>query len=293
LPDYLTHTIPYENWKRQQELHTQVISNEIDTYLERREHQEKNPVLDFLFEYYSFPPSKLKKWSPGFGVLLKDGKDDSFNNFKILSNTNEGSYLNAELFPDKRKESLKWILNLLKKSEHKAPHLGCFGMHEWAMIYRCNHIRHSYLPLRYSKSDIAEIVEKETLSCTHYDAFRFFSEDAKPMNNQALTRQNFPKNEQPGCLHTNMDLYKWAYKMYPWISSNIIRESFLLALNIRTIDMRASPYDLSSMGLAPIKVETQRGKMEYVKLQKQLYKRAQPIRQKLIDEYKQLTTYLA
>ena len=293
MPEYLKNTLPYHAWKHQEKNHTKILSSKIDDYLIRREQQEKNPILDFLFEYYSFPPSKLKKWSPGFGVLLKSNGNKLFNSFKAIANTDEGAYLNAKLFPQQRSKSLQWILNLLKQTSQKDPHLGCFGMHEWAMVYRCKNVRHSYLPLRYSKKEIAEIVEQESLTCTHNDAYRFFTEAAKPMNDQTLNHQNFRQTEQPGCLHTNMDLYKWAFKMYPWISSNIIREAFLLALKSRRIDMRASPYNLSSMGLSPIKVETREGKMEYVALQKKIFKKAQTIRKKLIAEYEWLITHLS
>src|SRR5699024_11601826 len=79
---------------------------------------------------------------------------------------------------------------------------------------------------------------------------------AKPRNKYELSRQKFSQMEQPGCLHTNMDLYKWTFKMYPWISSETIRKAFELAVETRMMDMKASPYDLRERGLEPIKIET-------------------------------------
>ena len=52
-----------------------------------------------------------------------------------------------------------------------------------------------------------------------------------------------------------MDLYKWAYKFYPWTPSDLIADAFELAVEIREIDMRASPYDLGVYGFEPITIE--------------------------------------
>ena len=34
----------------------------------------KHPVHDFLFTYYSFRPAQLRRWSPGYGVVLADAR---------------------------------------------------------------------------------------------------------------------------------------------------------------------------------------------------------------------------
>jgi hypothetical protein len=48
--------------------------------------------------------------------------------------------------------------------------------------------------------------------------------------------------------------------------------------------MRASPYDLSALGLTPVQVETSGGRAEYTRLQRAFAERAAPLRQQLIDE---------
>jgi hypothetical protein len=65
-------------------------------------------------------------------------------------------------------------------------------------------------------------------------------------------------------------------------------EAFLLALDARQIDMRASPYDLSEFGFAPIKIEDQAGRIEYIAAQRSLSERARPIRLRLIEVYRYL-----
>ena len=57
---------------------------------------------------------------------------------------------------------------------------------------------------------------------------------------------------------------------------------FRLATKAREIDMRASPYDLTSFGYDPIKVETPEGRRLYEKLQRHLADEAQPLRESLI-----------
>jgi hypothetical protein len=166
-------------------------------------------------------------------------------------------------------------------------------MHEWAMVYKADRVRHDYLSLRMEKEELAKFVESRPLVCTHFDAFRFFTDEAKPQNKFELNRDKFAEMEQPGCLHTNMDLYKWAFKMYPWIASNTIRQAFELAVETRVMDMKASPYDLRDRGLEPIKIETDEGRRKYMQKQMAIYEKSQPIRRQLIEEYHYLLDIVA
>lgn len=276
------------DWQKQAAEHRQAIANILDPYLEKRQQQHSDPVLDFLFEYYAFRPSHLKRWSPGISTLLERATHETAPNISELTITQAGAFLDPAHFPDNRKSAAQWILTLLNNSMEKAPSFGCFGMHEWAMVYKADNIRHNHLPLRMSKQELAAFVESRPLVCTHFDAFRFFTQPAKPMNKFDLSRDEFHATEQAGCLHTNMDLYKWAFKLFPWIGSDIIREAFFLAVDTRRIDMKASPYDLRERGLEPIKIETDAGRKKYIKHQKEIYQRSLPIREKLIEAYTQL-----
>ncbi|MGL1409555.1 hypothetical protein ACSTIX_23730, partial [Vibrio parahaemolyticus] len=64
---------------------------------------------------------------------------------------------------------------------------GCFGLHEWAMAYRTEDVRHA-VPLRLGSDGTDAVVESHDLKCTHFDAFRFFTPDAVPRNRTALSR---------------------------------------------------------------------------------------------------------
>lgn len=284
--DIHTRLAPGE-WQQQKASHEQAIGELIDPYLQRRSEQQKDPVMDFLFEYYAFRPSHLRRWSPGPGVLLVDGNIHDWQ-FKAMSTQHNDCFLDITHFSPDRISSLKWILEVLQNSASRRPSFGCFGMHEWAMVYKADNIRHQYLSLRMDTDELAAFVESRPLACTHFDAFRFFTDEAKPQNKFELNRKKFHTMEQPGCLHTNMDLYKWAFKMYPWISSHTIRRAFEQAVETRIVDMKASPYDLRHRGLDPIKIETESGRREYVKKQHTIFEKAKPIRQQLIKEYRRI-----
>ncbi|NGP89972.1 3-methyladenine DNA glycosylase [Fodinibius halophilus] len=288
-PTYITERLEADEWCHQKETHEQQIGNLIDGYLEQRSHQKKQPVMDFLFEYYAFRPSYLKSWSPGLGTMLIDGHTEEWR-FDEMESINGNYFLDISHFDRDRLSAVKWIINVLEQSANRKPSFGCFGMHEWAMVYKADRVRHDYLSLRMDKEELAEFVESRPLVCTHFDAFRFFTDEAKPQNKHALSREKFADMEQPGCLHTNMDLYKWAFKMYPWTSSNIIRRAFELAVETRYVDMKASPYDLRERGLDPIKIETDKGRKEYLNKQQAIFEKSKPIRSALIKEYKQLLT---
>jgi hypothetical protein len=143
--------------------------------------------------------------------------------------------------------------------------------------------------MRLSSQEIDHVVESSDLRCTHYDAFRFFTPRAVPLNKNQLTRDVTTNFDQRACIHVTMDLYRFAHKIAPWSPSELIGDSFLLAADARRVDMRASPYDLQAAGLVPIRVETTEGREEYINEQRRLAELAVPIRQRLIEVYGQLT----
>jgi hypothetical protein len=80
-----------------------------------------------------------------------------------------------------------------------------------------------------------------------------------------------------------MDLYKWAYKLAPLTSAELIADGFALARDIRTLDMRASPYDLANLGYPPVPIETPDGRAEYARHQRDFADRAAVLRAALIE----------
>jgi hypothetical protein len=276
-----------DQWQSLRRNHEKILRPEVEHHINRRSRQEADPVMDFLFDYYHFRPAHLLKWTPGYGTALAKG-DEPWPELSELHVADDLAYLDPALFPEKRIDSLRWMIKLLSNSASKKPVFACFGMHEWAMVYRSDDIRHSKVPLRMAPDELAAFVESRPLLCTHYDAFRFFTPKAEPLNHFELSRDTFAENEQPGCIHSNMDLYKWSFKLYPWVSSEIIREAFFLAKDARYVDMKASPYDLRSHGLEPIRIETDAGRRIYMAEQKRIFKKGVPLRKKLLEALNRL-----
>lgn len=252
----------------------------------RRDRGERHPVEDFLFEYYPYSFSLLEQWHPGLGVALRfHCAEDLPPQFMGKRHRMENGlcFLDLECMSEKEHGRLSWIADLLKATQSHAANFACHGLHEWAMVYRAEEIRHSSLaPLRLSQGQIDALIESRPIACTHHDAFRFFAKQARPLNRIQPTLDTRHENEQPGCVHANMDLYKWAAKSMPWVGSPLLLEAFRLASELRDLDMRASPYDLSAWGVVPVKIETPEGRKEYESDQRRLASLASDLRARLI-----------
>ena len=268
-------------WRGLEAEHFAAVSAYTEPYRLRRSRQEAHPVHDFLFTYYNYSMGKLEVWHPDFTQAL----ENSDRTDKFYKTTEGRTFQNLELLSDGQLRSLRWIRNLLEKTAGRAPNFACHGLHEWAMVHRGQEVRHeSCTKLRLPQETIDELVESRPICCSHFDAFRFFAPSAAPLNRLKPTLETREQNEQPACLHANMDLYKWAYRCMPFIGSALLLDCFHLALEIRAIDMRASPYDLSAWGYEAITIETAEGRREYEVHQRELAGRAKVLRLRLLEK---------
>ncbi|MGW6197744.1 3-methyladenine DNA glycosylase [Kribbella sp. NPDC055110] len=275
----MTITLPRTEWSSYAEDHARHVDALLAGHLARRKLREAHPVEDFLFTYYPTRPNQLRVWHPGPGVRLLDAPEYDTRRGYLLA---DGA---AALDPaeiERRADSIRWIRRLLAATLDRQPQFGCFGLHEWAMVYRSPDVRHASWPLRLGAEGTDQVVESHKIGCSHFDAFRFFTDPARPLNTLQPTRESQPALEQGGCLHANMDLYKWATKLMPFTSSTLLLDCFELARDIRTLDMRASPYDLAPLGYSPVRIETPEGKAEYTATQRTFADRARPLRHQLV-----------
>jgi hypothetical protein len=254
----------------------------------RRDRGEPHPIEDFLFRYYPFPFSLLEEWHPGQGVAIEwpDGPELLRAPFHTRHHIWEDGHVRAEpaLLSDKERARMWWTLDLLEKTADRAPNFACHGLHEWAMVYQGAEVRHEKtLRLRLSQHEINTVVETRPIACSHYDAYRFFAPDSRPLNRLRPALESRTSMEQPACIHANMDLYKWAAKSMPWIGSDLLIDCFELAMDLRKLDMRASPYDVTPYGLQPVCIEAPEGRNEYEEEQRLLSQRAAPVRERLVS----------
>ncbi|TQL61211.1 3-methyladenine DNA glycosylase [Oryzihumus leptocrescens] len=270
-------------WRARESAHHERVDAATADHLERRHEGRKHPVNDFLWTYYSHRPAQLRRWHPGAGVGLRGAQGRA--DWKFYRYAGGLACVDVPAFLAARGDTVRFVRDLLAATASRPAHLGCFGLHEWAMVYRLTpeQVRHADWPLRLGASGTDEVVEAHQVRCSHFDAFRFFTPPARPLNALAPTRDTQPVLEQPGCLHANMDLYKWAYKLTPVVPSDLVADCFDLAREVRALDMRAAPYDLSDLGFEPVRIETTEGKQEYVAAQREFAARAQGLRRRLVD----------
>lgn len=266
-----------QEWTERSQAHLRRAEQRLERY---RNPGTKHPIYDFLFEYYPVRPTHLKSWHPGFGAALAG--DPPHAQWRDYHRTARGVELDLAAFWQRRGSAIDYIGNLLSRTAARPARFDCFGLHEWAMVYRTDNPRHD-LPLRLGQARTNEVVEKHNLRCSHYDAYRFFTPPARPLNLTVLRREDQPECDQGGCVHVTMDLYKWAWKLGPLVPGELLHECFDLAIAARELDMEASPYDCRDWGLGVVAIETTAGKNEYVRRQRVLAERAEPIRHRLIN----------
>ncbi|TIC88076.1 3-methyladenine DNA glycosylase [Nocardioides sp. GY 10113] len=275
-------------WQERAASHAARIDRYTAPHLARREARTKHPVFDFLFTYYSYRPAQLRRWHPGYGVGLAGS--DEHAALKGYDVGPGGAAAVTEAHLASQRVLLTTLHRLLRATAARPAHLGCFGLHEWAMVYRqtTDELRHNAWPLRLGPAGTDEVVEGHRIACSHFDAFRFFTAPARPLNALSPGRDDRDAFEQPGCLHAGMDLYKHAFRLSPLVSSDLVADCFELAWEIRVMDMRAAPYDLAALGFEPIRIETPEGKREYVEAQRAFTERAAPLRARLVAECERL-----
>jgi len=267
-------------WRERAAAHAARVDTFVQPHLERRKDRVKHPVHDFLFTYYSQRPAQLRRWHPGFGVVLENGQE--YAGLKGY----QGFTVSTEYVASQR-PLLESLERLLTATADRPANLGCFGMHEWAMVHRQEETRHEW-PLRLGREGTDTVVESHRIACSHFDAFRFFTDTARPLNTLNPTSDDRPDFEQPACLHAGMDLYKHAFRLTPMVCSDLVADCFELARDIRVLDMRAAPYDLADLGYEPVRVETPDGKQEYAAAQRGFAERGAPLRARLISECERL-----
>jgi hypothetical protein len=287
------------DWRAAEAAHHDRVDTLVAGHLARGARGEKHPVEDFLFSYYSLRPARLRRWHPGAGVVLlgaQTGERAGWRDHALVeTDAGRGVTLNGAAFLARRGDAVRHVRDLLAATASRPAQLGCFGLHEWAMVYRLpeDDVRHAGWPLRLGAAGTDAVVEAHRIRCTHHDAFRFFSDAARPLNLLQPRRQDQVALEQPGCLHVTMDLYRWAYKVSPAVPSDLVADAFELARDVRGLDMRASPYDLRALGYPPVPIETPDGKAAYVEEQRGFADRAAALRGRLLALYDRLLDHPA
>jgi hypothetical protein len=282
-----------EEWLARARAHEGRVDPWVRPHLERRRAGVAHPVEDFLFTYYSQRPAALRRWHPGYGVVLAEAPEYvALKGYQALVANGRGGPTArvSRAYLLSQRLLLERTASLLVATASRPATFGCLGLHEWAMVYRQppGRTRHAAWPLRLGAEGTDAVVESHRVVCTHFDAFRFFTPDARTLNVVQPGRDDRAELEQPGCLHAGMDLYKHAFRLTPLVPTELVADCFALAREIRVLDMRASPYDLRRLGYEPVRIESPEGKREYAAAQRRFAERAAPLRARLLGEVERL-----
>jgi hypothetical protein len=276
--------LPRPQWQALEAAHAARVDDATAAHRERRSDGRAHPVEDFLFRYYNNSPARLRRWHPGAGVLLQDAARlprATWAHYRVVGDCVE---VDVAGFLAARGSAVTFVRRLLSATVSRPAQLGCFGLHEWAMVHGipADDVRHAGWPLRLGSAGTDAVVERHGIRCSHFDAYRFFTDSAAPRNALRPTREGQVEMEQPGCLHAGMDVYKWAFKLTPLVPSELVGDAFDLAREIRVLDMEASPYDLRELGYAPVPIETPDGKAAYLERQRVFAERSTALRRRLL-----------
>lgn len=277
-----------DTWWNLRQQHVAAAGARSAAHEQRRALGERHAVEDFLWEYYPLRPSFLKRWHPGAGVgLARPGEDHPAyeeyverRGWRWHREIDGALSLDLAQYVPDRARGIRFVHDLAKAILGRTPLFSCFGWHEWCMVYG-EETRHG-IPLRLGQEGTKTAVDEATVKCTHYDAFRFFTDEAVPHNTLQPTREKVLELEQGGCLHANMDVLKWCLQLGPAIPGDLLLDAFDLARDIRWMDMAAAAYDLSHLGVEPIKIETPAGRSKYALMQRNFANRAKPLRERLL-----------
>lgn len=299
--------VPEQIWRNWEQRHAAAVDLVTTDHLTRRRRGEPHPVVDFLFTYYRTSVAAIRRWHPGPGMLLENAHLTERVDWRHYERDSlqgrTGLVVEPRSVLDRCGPRIRRAREVVEATATRPGATGCFGFHEWAMLYRTGghggesdgesdgegggegggNLRHGTIPLRLTHRQIDEVVEGSRLQCTHFDAYRFFTEPAAPLNRDLLSREGQPRNEQPGCLHAGMDLYAQVAAMEAGAPGELLVDALLAAFDAREVDMRLSPYDLSAWGLEPIPVETPEGRAEFVAYQRRWIRRTQILRARFLN----------
>ena len=175
-------------WRAREASHHARVDALTAGHRQRRSAGVAHPGEDFLFTYYPFKPAALRRWHPGAGLDLEGAARTERATWRFARLSGDRVGLDEAAYLKARSSTVAFVRDLLAATAGRSPHFGCFALHEWAMVYRLDQdtVRHRGLPLRLGPAGSDAVVDAQTLTCTHFDAFRFFTDPAR--RDEILTR---------------------------------------------------------------------------------------------------------
>ena len=94
------------NWQARKNRYRDRFDPILLAHNQRQQNGRKHPVHDFLFEYYTFRPNQLRRWSPGAGIRLQGPAAQQFLQYANYTATEDNeTWLNPADIPEKTNSS--------------------------------------------------------------------------------------------------------------------------------------------------------------------------------------------
>lgn len=181
-------TLPRDVWLTCESAHHQRVAPLTESCRQRRSLGQKHPVWDFLFTYYSFPPRKLLTWVPG---IVDDEGRLRVPAIPCTGSESTQSWT-APALPERSRRVAREIADLCHRILERPARYTCYGLHEWAMVYRLSPeaVRHASTPLRLHLETVNNFVRSQSLA-----------QKARPLRERlrrtALSLATYPAGDSP------------------------------------------------------------------------------------------------
>ena len=238
-------TLSDSEWKQRAAEHLARAERHTLAARKRRDHGESHPVEDFLFQYYPYPFALLENWHPGCGVALEWTATVESPTPTPPFSDRWYSYSCGALVADPGLLSTKERERLRWIGELLT------ATRSRAPNFAC-HGLHEWAMVYRGREVRHEKTTRLRLPQAEIDAL---------VESRAIC-----------CSHHDA-----------WIGTELLLDCFELAMELRDLDMRASPYDLSDWGRQPVRIETAEGRRIYETEQRRLAEKAVPLRDRLIE----------
>ena len=172
------------------------------------------PVEDFLFDYYSYRPGQLRRWHPGAGVTLSGESAHEYLRQPGYVETPDGITLDVDAFLARRGDTVRWVHDLLRRTAERpaTSAVSACTSGRWSKaasrrrtaqrLATTSHAREAGRDRRGARRPVQPLRRVP-----------FLHRAGAAANVLRPARETQHELEQGGCLHANMDLYKWAYKL--------------------------------------------------------------------------------
>ena len=258
------------DWTRRAAAHEERVDAWVLPHLDRRRCGQKHPVEDFLFDYYRLSPAELRRWHPGAGVVLAGPDALPYLELADYRQVEQGVAADPRRLA-RHVRRLRDVRRLLVATGSRPASYGCFGLHEWAMVYRASpdEVRHRAHPLRLAQRGHRHR-RRGRADAVHAHRRLPLLHPGRGAAQRAAAEPGQPGRAGAAGLPARRDGPLQVGGAVPRrsVPSELVADCFAHAREIRAVDMRASPYDLAGLGYPPIRVETAAGRAEYVRRQR-------------------------